>query len=175
MTSLDPTMISEPVVPSRPRRKSTQRPVRLTFDTRRNVQRIIFQVAGTLLVICSAVMWMLPDPAGMTDMAHLRMMKLVASLFFLFCGVALLMRNHDETKPEVHFDARRRELRITQRNNQGRSETILSRGYDTFGAVYISSGAIDLWDTDGTPFLTLPVPDAGMRAELRDQFGPLCA
>ena len=175
MTAIDTTVIAQPVVPTRPRKKASQRPVKLTFDRGRNLQRIVFLIAGTLLVICSAVMWILPDPAGVVDMAHLRMMKLVASMFFLLCGVALLMRNHDETKPEVHFDARRRELRITQRNDQGRSEVVVQRSYDSFGAVHVLNDTIELMNGDGTPFLTLPVTEDEMRRELRAQFGPLCA
>ena len=172
MSVIDTAMVAGRVVPARPRAKPSQRPVKLTFEPGRNAARVMFLIAGTLLVICSAVLWILPDPGIDADLV---IMKLVASLSFLFCGLALLMRNHDEAKPEVHFDPKRRERRVAQRNNQGRMETVLKRSYDSFGAVYLSTGEIERWNDDGTPFLTLPVTEDETRRELRAQLGPLCA
>ncbi len=117
-------------------------------------------------------MWVLPEPQ--TEL-NLVMMKLLASVFFLLCGLALLMRNHDQAKPEVHFDSRRRELRVMERDDHGRPQLLLKRSYDSLGAVYISTGEIELWNQDGSPFVTLPVPDADVRNKLRVQFGTLCA
>ena len=173
MSATDTAMGTKRVMPSRPRAHSArQRPLKLTFESGSGIARLMFQFAGAVLVICSAGLWVLPDPQIDADAI---VMKLVASLFFLFTGLALLMRNHDDTKPEVHFDSARRELCVTRRNTHGRMETVLRRPYDSFGAVYISTGEIELWNEDGTPFLALPVPEPAMLRELRNQFGPLCA
>ncbi|MEM8728417.1 MAG: hypothetical protein AAGF79_00750 [Pseudomonadota bacterium] len=171
-TGLKAGLMPTRVMPTRPQKKPMQRSVRVSFDTGSSAKRVFFQITGTLLILTSAAVWILPDPQVGT---YFVIMKLLGSLFFMLCGLALLMRNHDEAKPEVHFDARRRELRVTQRNNQGRIETLVTRGYDSFGAVYVSASEIELWNSDGTPFLTLPVPEADLRSELRTQFGSLCA
>ena len=164
MTAVETAVISGPVMPARPRSKPSQRPVRLTFPTKPSASRTVFLIAGSALVTCSALMWVLPEPETAMNLV---VMKLFASLFFLLCGLALLMRNHDEAKPEVHFDARRRELRVMERDDHGRPQLLLKRGYDSLGVVHISLNEIELWNEDGSPFLTLPVPDADVRNKLR--------
>lgn len=175
MTAVDPTIVAKPVRPVSAKRANktlTERPICLSFPARNPGARLVFVVCGTALVICSGLMWLVPIPVPEVPAV---VMKLLSSLFFMFCGLALLLRNHDEAKPEVHFDARHRELRVMQRDNHGRPQILMQRSYDTLGTVYISGSEIELWNKDGTPFVTLPVQDPEMRRQLRGQFGALCA
>lgn len=172
MTAVETVAMNGPVTPARPRSKTSQRPVCLSFPTKPSASRIVFLSAGSALISFAALMWVLPAPETELNLA---VMKLLASVFFLLTGLALLMRNHDQAKPEVHFDSRRRELRVVERDDRGRPHLLLKRSYDSLGSVYISSNDIELWNEDGSPFVTLPVPDEEVRNKLRVQFGTLCA
>ncbi|MGV6847161.1 MAG: hypothetical protein ACWA5A_02150 [Marinibacterium sp.] len=164
--------MSTGVTPVRPKVRPSPRFVKLNFDTNGSKTRVLFRIAGTALIIGSATMWVVPDLLFETQMVPV---KFGGSLFFLLCGLALLMRNHVDALPEVQFDPRLREMRVLQKDRKGEDTLVLRRSYDSIGAVYVSPTGVELWNKDGTPLLSLPVADEESRRSLREQFGELCA
>ncbi|MEO1733104.1 MAG: hypothetical protein AAFR45_05675 [Pseudomonadota bacterium] len=150
----------------------TSMPVKLGFGGTYMGLRVVFRVLGTALVMVASGMWLVPA----TELGPETMLiKFGASLFFLLCGLALLMRNHEHALPEVYFDPIRRELRVLQKNAKGRPETVLRRSYDSLGGAMMSTDAIELWDEDGSTLMRLPLSDDAARRALRKQLGSLCA
>lgn len=145
-------------------------PIKLNFGGGAAMMTVIFRICGTALILTAPALWILP---GSTVAADLMLMKLGITLFFFLCGLALLMRNHEDAQPQVFFDPIRRELRVLQMNNRGRPETILRRGYDTLGAAHITKRSLELWDVDGSILMRLPLPDANSRQALRMHFSGL--
>ncbi len=146
-------------------------PVKLGFNDEYSV-RAIFRVMGIGFIMAAPGMWLVP---GSDYTPELLLLKFGSSLFFFLCGLALLMRNHQSALPEVYFDPIRRELRVLQKNNKGRPETVLRRSYDSLGGVMLSTNSIELWDQDGTTLMQLPLQDDEARRALRKQLGALCA
>ncbi|MEM8538995.1 MAG: hypothetical protein AAGF56_14180, partial [Pseudomonadota bacterium] len=103
----------------------------------------------------------------------LALYKIGASIFFMFCGAALILRNKAFTQPEVYFDPIRREMRILQKNERGRPKTVLRRSYDTLGAAKIRARQLEIWDVDGSVLLNIPLADQEARLALRQQLGSL--
>jgi hypothetical protein len=146
-------------------------PVKLRFEGNKTILRAAFRLAGSSLLLSAPGLWLLP---GSNMAPELMLFKLGSSVFFLFAGLALLIRNRAYSQPEVYFDPIRRELRVLQKSQNGRPQTVLRRGYDSLGGARITRKNIELWDVDGTILLSLPLYDAGARSALRDQLGPLC-
>ena len=145
-------------------------PVMLSFAPNWPVRVVMFRVMGTAFIMAAAVMWLLP---GAQVDAELMLLKLGTSVFFFFCGLALLMRNHEDNQPDAYFDPIRHEVRVLQKNDKGRPETILRRGYETLGSADFSSNAVELFDKDGTMLMRLVIEDADVRASLRAQLSGL--
>jgi len=144
-------------------------PVMLGFEGGRALIRTIFRIVGTALILTAPLMWVLP---GFSTAPDILLMKLGVSFFFL-CGLALLMRNHVDTLPKAYFDPIRRELRVLQKNDRGRPQTIMRRSHDSLGGARITSRAIELWDVDGSVLMRLPVEDPDVRQALRMQLSGL--
>ena len=145
-------------------------PVMLGFEGGRALIRTIFRIVGTALILTAPLMWVLP---GNTTAPDILLMKLGVSLFFLLCGLALLMRNHVDALPKAYFDPIRRELRVLQKNDRGRPQTIMRRSYGSLGGSRITSRTIELWDVDGSVLMRLPVEDPAVRQALRMQLSGL--
>jgi len=145
-------------------------PVMLGFEGNRIVIRTLFRIVGTALVLTAPAMWVLPGSFFQSDVL---LMKLGVSVFFLLCGLALLMRNHIDTQPEAYFDPIRRELRVLQKNDRGRPETVMRRSYDSLGGARITSRVIELWDVDGSVLMRLPIENPDVRHALRMQLSGL--
>ena len=145
-------------------------PVMLGFEGNLAVLRTVFRVVGTALILTAPLMWVLPGSLFETDVM---LMKLGVSIFFLLCGLALLMRNHTDALPEAYFDPIRRELRVLQKNDKGRPETVLRRSYDSLGGARITNRVVELWDVDGSVLMRLPLNNADVRQALRMQLGGL--
>lgn len=152
------------------RRFEPEMPVMLGFEGGRALIRTIFRIVGTALILTAPLMWVLP---GTTTAPDILLMKLGVSFFFFLCGLALLMRNHVDALPEAYFDPIRRELRVLQKNDRGRPQTIMRRSYDSLGGARITSRAIELWDVDGSVLMRLPVEDPDVRQALRMQLSGL--
>ena len=145
-------------------------PVMLGFEGTSTLLRTLFRIVGTALILTAPAMWVLPGSLFETDVV---LMKLGVSVFFLLCGLALLMRNHSDAMPEAYFDPIRRELRVLQRNERGRPETVLRRSYDSLGGARITSRVLELWDMDGSVLMRLPLENPDVRRALRMQLGGL--
>lgn len=145
-------------------------PLMLSFAPNWPVRVVIFRIIGTGFIFGASGMWMLPG--SMVD-KDLMLIKLGVSIFFFFCGLALLMRNHEHNQPDAYFDPIRSEVRVLQRNDRGRPQTILRRSYDSLGKAEFSSNAVELFDVDGTLLMRLLIDDASARVALRKQLGGL--
>jgi hypothetical protein len=131
---------------------------------------VLFRVTGTALLLGAAVMWVVP---GRLDDPDMGLFKLGISVFFFFCGLALLMRNHQDNQPDAYFDPIRHEVRVLQKDNRGEPRTILRRSYDSLGSVDFGAKAVALFDRDGSVLMRLAVEDADVRRALRIQLGGL--
>ncbi|MBV1896238.1 MAG: hypothetical protein KUG70_07250 [Rhodobacteraceae bacterium] len=145
-------------------------PIKLAQVGSAAIVSIILQICGTALILTAPALWLLP---GSNVSADLLPIKLGMTLLFFLCGLVLLMRNHSDAQPEVYFDPIRREMRVLQRNDRGRPETILRRSYDTLGAVQFSKRSLEMWDVDGSVLMRLSLPDEKMRRVLRMHFSGL--
>ena len=141
-------------------------PVMLAFEPNWPARVVMFRVFGTALVLSASGMWLLP---GTSIGSELMLFKLGISIFFLFCGLALLMRNHSDNQPDAYFDPIRHEVRVLQKNNRGRPQTVLRRTYDSLGSVNFSSNTVRLYDMDGSLLMRLVIDDADARQSLRSQ------
>ncbi len=141
-------------------------PVMLGFEGDRSVPRAVLRIVGTALILTAPAMWVVPG-ALFTD--DVKMLKLGASVFFLLCGLALLLRNRIDACPEACFDPIRRELRVLQKAANGRPETVLRRSYDSLGCAKITKNQIELWDVDGSILMRMPIDSAEVRQALRMQ------
>lgn len=145
-------------------------PLMITFAPNWPLRAVLFRIAGTALVMGSACMWILPGSDMTADMA---LIKLSVSLFFLLCGLALLMIHHADNQPDAYFDPIRRELRVLQKNNRGRPQTVLRRSYDSLGSVRFNEHYLEIFDVDGTMLMRLPIESADIRHALRMQLSGL--
>ncbi|TDE40306.1 hypothetical protein [Antarcticimicrobium sediminis] len=132
----------------------------------------MFRASGVFLILVASAMWFLP---GSQSDADLVIMKLGTSLFFLFCGLALVMIHHSDNLPEVCFDPIRRELRVLVRAVDGQPHIVLRRGYDSLGRVRFHKNRVELYDFDGRLLLGLKVADPIRRAALRSQLRQLAS
>ncbi len=141
-------------------------PLVLGFAPNWPVRILIFRIIGTALVLSASGMWLMPGAAAGPDLV---LIKLGMSVFFFLCGLALLMRNHQDNRPDAYFDPIRKEVRILQKNNRGRPETVLRRSYDTLGSACFSGDVFEMYDMDGTMLMRLPIENADVREALREQ------
>lgn len=141
-------------------------PLMIAFAPNWPLRTVIFRVFGTALIIGAAAMWVLP---GSDLSAESALFKLGISLFFFFCGLALLMIHHVDNQPDAYFDPIRRELRVLQKNNRGRPQTVLRRSYESLGSVRFNEHQLEVFDVDGTMLMRLPVDSAEIRHALRTQ------
>jgi hypothetical protein len=141
-------------------------PLMLSFAPNWPISTVLFQVVGTALVLSAPGMWLMPGSQYDADVV---LIKLGVSLFFFLCGLALLMRNHVDNRPDAYFDPIRRELRVLQKNDRGRPQTVLRRAYDMLGSVRFTDNKVEVYDLDGTMLMRLPIDDAEVRHALRMQ------
>lgn len=141
-------------------------PVKLSFAPNWPVRVVMFRIIGTALILSAAGMWVLP---GSVQAGDLVLLKLGISIFFFFCGLALLMRNHEDTQPDAFFDPIRKEVRVLQKNDQGQPQSILRRSYDSLGRADFSSNAVEFFDTNGGMIMRLLIDDAAVRTALKAQ------
>ncbi len=139
-------------------------PLRIGFEGNRLILCALFRFTGAVFILCAPGLWLLP---GSNADPVLLLHKLGASIFFVFCGLALILRNKVYSQPEVYFDPARREMRILQRNERGRPTTVLRRAYGSLGGARITDRQVEIWDVDGSVLLRLPLVDSGARRVLR--------
>lgn len=147
-----------------------QNTVMLSFAPNWPLRVVMFRVAGTALIMAAAGLWMVP---GSLEDGELLLLKLGISIFFFFCGLALLMRNHEDTQPDAYFDPIRHEVRVLQKNDRGHPQTILRRGYDSLGSADFRNNSVELYDVDGSLLMRLVIDDPAVRQSLRSQLSGL--
>jgi hypothetical protein len=125
---------------------------------------LLFRVTGAAMVLSASGMWLMPGAASAPDLV---LIKLGMSVFFFFCGLALLMRNHQDNRPDAYFDPIRNEVRVLQKNNRGVPEMVLTRSYDSVGSACFNGDMFEMFDPDGTMLMRLPIEDPGSREALR--------
>jgi hypothetical protein len=126
----------------------------------------VFRIIGTALVLSASGMWLMPGSQYGPDVV---LIKLGVSVFFFMCGLVLLMRNHADNQPDAYFDPIRNEVRVLQRNDRGRPQTVLRRSYDTLGSARFTDDTLEMYDVDGSMLMRLPIDNAEVRNALRAQ------
>ena len=145
-------------------------PILITCGPRFPVVATMFRTVGVFLILVASAMWFLP---GSQFAADLIVMKLISSLFFLLCGVALVMIHHSDNAPEICFDPIRREFRVLVKAADGRPHIVLRRSYESLGRVQFQKTRVELYDFDGRLLMNLRVTDPGRRAALQAQLRQL--
>lgn len=149
-------------------------PLQIAFGPRYPLVRPVLCSLGVVLIFAASAMWFLPGSRMEPDLI---LLKLGASLFFLFCGLALVMIHHEENAPAVCFDPIRRELRVLATAANGTQHVVMRRGYESLGQVKFHKSRVELFDFDGKLLLSLRVPDPARRAALQAQLRqlvPIC-
>lgn len=141
-------------------------PLVLSFAPNWPVRILMFRIIGTAMVLSASGMWLMPGAQTAPDLI---LIKLGISVFFFLCGLALLMRNHQDNQPDAYFDAIRGEVRVLQKNNRGRPQTILRRSYDSLGSARFVDDTFEMYDVDGSMLMRLPIENADVRDALRVQ------
>lgn len=141
-------------------------PLTIQFAPNWPLRTVLFRIAGTALILSASGIWLLP---GSQVAADLMLLKFGTAVFFLFCGLALLMRNHEHNQPDAFFDPKRSEVRVMQKNNRGRPEVIMRRSYESLGSVDFSNDKVELFDVDGSLLMKLIVDDTNVRNALQSQ------
>jgi len=131
---------------------------------------LLFRILGTALVLSSAFMWILPG--SMVD-ADMMLFKLSTSIVFFLCGLALLMLHHADNRPDAYFDPIRKEVRVLQKNNRGRPQSVLRRSYHSLGSARFTDHLVEVYDVDGSLLMRLPMADTVVRNALRNQLSGL--
>jgi hypothetical protein len=141
-------------------------PLVLSFRPNWQLRSIVLRIVGAAMVLSSTGVWLVP---GMAYGPEMGLIKVGISVFFLFAGIALMMVNDPDSHPDAYFDPIRRELRVLQRNGQGRPRTVLRRGYDSLGSVRFKDRSVELFEIDGSLLIRLPLNLGSTRKLLREQ------
>jgi len=145
-------------------------PLMAAFAPNWPIRTVLFRIAGTALVLSASGVWIMDG--GQLD-PELMLVKLGITVFCFFCGLALLMRNHQDNQPDAYFDPIRGEVRVLQKNDRGRPETVLRRSYDSLGSASFAGKSVTLFDVDGSQLMRLMIDDKAVRSALRTQLGGL--
>ncbi|TMV06398.1 hypothetical protein FGK63_14700 [Ruegeria sediminis] len=163
MTVMNTNTLTQPV--SAPAYE-TSVPVKIAFAANWRARLILFRALGAFLIMSAFAMWVLPGSAFGAEVLPI---KAGASLLYLIFGVVLLTLEFVENRPDAFFDPIRREVRVLQKNENGRPQTVLRRSYDTLGGARFSDRQVELFDMDGSLLMKLPLPSAEVSHALKGQ------
>ncbi|WP_420586765.1 hypothetical protein [Ruegeria sp.] len=141
-------------------------PVLITFAPNWKVRMVLARLVGAFLIVMAFSMWLVPGSAMATEVWPI---KLAASLMFLMVGVSLLTIQILDARPDAYFDPIRREVRVLQKNENGRPQTVLRRSYDTLGGARFADDQVELFDVDGSLLMKLPLDSADVSRALKGQ------
>ncbi|MES0860872.1 hypothetical protein ABLN87_00780 [Ruegeria sp. SCPT10] len=141
-------------------------PVKIAFKANWQARIILARVVGAFLIVSAFSMWLMP---GSVIGAEVWPIKLAASMLFLIIGVSLLTIELMDPRPDAYFDPIRREVRILQKNENGRPQTVLRRSYDTLGGARFEDDEVELYDVDGSLLMKLPLQSADVSRALKAQ------
>lgn len=142
-------------------------PLSLRLEANWNLRLTLLRLLGAAMILGSTGLWLVPGAGADPEMNLIRMGVSVA---FLLAGLVLTTAQGPARRSEACFDPVRRELRLLQRDGQGRPATVLRRSYESLGAVRLTAASVQMYETDGTLLIELPLQSAAMRSQLRDQF-----
>lgn len=141
-------------------------PVMVAFAPNWKARLVLFRMLGAFLIVSAFSMWLMP---GSVIGADVWPIKMVASLMFLILGVSLLTLEVLDPRPDAYFDPIRREVRVLQKNENGRPQTVLRRSYDTLGGARFADDQVELFDVDGSLLMKLPLQSADVSRALKGQ------
>lgn len=142
-------------------------PLSLRLEANWKLRVVLFRLLGAAMILGSTGLWLVPGAGADPEMNLIRMGISVA---FLLAGLVLMTAHEPGNRPEACFDPVRRELRVLQRDSQGRPCTVLRRSYESLGGVRLTAASVQMYEVDGSLLIELPVGSAAMRSQLRDQF-----
>ncbi|SLN13759.1 hypothetical protein [Ruegeria meonggei] len=141
-------------------------PVLIAFAPNWKVRMVLSRVVGAFLIVIAFSMWIMQ---GSAMSAEVWPIKLAASMMFLMVGVSLLTVQLLDARPDAYFDPIRREVRVLQKNENGRPQTVLRRSYDTLGGARFADNEVELFDVDGSLLMKLPLQSADVSRALKGQ------
>jgi len=141
-------------------------PLSLRFEANWKLRLVLLRVLGAAMILSSTGLWLVPGAGADPEM---NLIRIGVSVAFLLVGLILMTAHEPGSQPEACFDPVRRELRVLQRDSRGRPRTVLRRGYETLGGARLTASSVQMYESDGSLLIELPVSSAGMRSHLRDQ------
>ncbi len=141
-------------------------PVLIRFAPNWKARMVLVRMLGAFMVVSAFSMWLMP---GSLMGAEVWPIKLVASLAFLLAGVCLLTIELMDARPDAYFDPIRREVRVLQKNENGRPQTVLRRSYESLGGARFDGDQVELFDVDGSLLMKLPLDSADVSRALKGQ------
>ncbi|NVO55642.1 hypothetical protein HW561_07560 [Rhodobacteraceae bacterium B1Z28] len=141
-------------------------PVMIAFAPNWKARMILSRVIGAFLIVSAFSMWLMP---GSVIGADVWPIKMAASMLFLIVGVSLLTVEVLDPRPDAYFDPIRREVRVLQKNENGRPQTVLRRSYDSLGGAHFEDEEVQLFDVDGSLLMKLPLESADVSRALKGQ------
>lgn len=141
-------------------------PVKITFAPNWPARIVLLKAIGLLMIVSVLALWFMP---GSTFDADMLPFKAVPSMLVLAMGTALLTLKHVNDRPDAYFDPIRREVRVLQKNENGRPHTVLRRGYETLGGARFSDKQVELFDLDGSLLMKLPLASKEVANALKGQ------
>lgn len=141
-------------------------PLLISFAPNWKARMVLFRVVGAFMILSAFSMWLMP---GSVMGAEVWPIKLVASLVFLVAGGSLLTIEVMDARPDAYFDPIRREVRILQKNENGRPQTVLRRSYESLGGARFDDNQVELFDVDGSLLMKLPLNSADVSRALKGQ------
>ncbi|NOD29151.1 MULTISPECIES: hypothetical protein [Ruegeria] len=141
-------------------------PVMIAFAPNWKARLILARLVGAFLIFSAFSMWLMPGSIVGADVWPI---KMVASMLFLIVGVSLLTIEVLDQRPDAYFDPIRREVRVLQKNEDGRPQTVLRRSYDSLGGARFEENEVHLFDVDGSLLMKLPLESADVSRALKGQ------
>ncbi len=144
----------------------TTMPLVLRFEANWRLRAVLLRGLGVAMMLSASGLWLFSR--GDLD-PELNLMKVGISVLLFVLGAALATLSTPRNQPEACFDPVRRELRVLRRDTHGRPKTVLRRSYDTIAGARLSNGSVQLFESDGSLLIEVPLGSVAARRQLRDQ------
>lgn len=144
----------------------TTMPLVLSFEANWRIRAVLLRGLGVAMMLSASGLWLF---TGSNVDPELNLMKVGVSVLLFVLGVALATLSTPGNQPEACFDPVRRELRVLRRDSHGRPKTVLRRSYDTIAGARLSKRAVQLFESDGSLLIEVPLGSVTAHSQLRDQ------
>lgn len=124
-------------------------------SSKRSGSRVIASAArftGVVLMLAAVGMWMLNGPLWDAEMM---LMRLAVSVLFMCAGLGLLQFGRARPQDEIHFDARKGELRHLERGVDGIARVRQRYALSDLGDITIDEDRLVLRDLSGEILMEL--------------------